>query len=474
MQGAGGPHQVLWIPPLGISFFLAEDGLELIMLPLTTFLGMLAVLASWRGIQERVGFFHFNLLWTHGGDGRRVPGRRPVPVLLLLGMMLVPMYFLIGIWGHERRVYAAIKFFIFTQASGLLMLVAILGCTSFTAAHGRLHLRLSQLLGTPHGRRPRPLADARLLRRLRGQAAGRAAAHLAARRPHRGADRRQRDPGRPAAQDRRVRHAPLRRAAFPAAAARSSRPSPWRWRVVGILYGAVLAFAQTDLKRLVAYTSVSHMGFVLLGVFAWNALALQGAVMQMVCHGLSTGGAVHPRRRAAGAPRTRATWIAWAACGQRAADGRRGHVLRHGLAGPAGPGQFRGRVPRAARRPGRWHAGWPCVAAAGLVSPRYYALWMMSSAPSMAKRPRPAFGRPGACETGIFAAADGGARVASASTAPALGDCQARESVTALSAGRGRRRGPEYAASGAQGPALGVNRATRAVPTAIAARGGAP
>ena len=76
---------------------------------------------------------------------------------------------------------------------------------------------------------------------------------------------------------------------FPAGRAAPSRRWRWSWRVVGILYGAVLAFAQTDLKRLVAYTSVSHMGFVLLGVFAWNALALQGAVMQMLCHGVSTG-----------------------------------------------------------------------------------------------------------------------------------------------------------------------------------------
>ena len=115
-----------WIPPLGIRFHLGIDGLSLLLILLTLGLGIMAVATSWSEITERVGFFHFNLLWTLAGT---------VGVFLALDLflffffwelMLVPMYFLIAIWGHEKRVYAAIKFFLFTQGSGLLMFVAIL------------------------------------------------------------------------------------------------------------------------------------------------------------------------------------------------------------------------------------------------------------------------------------------------------------------------------------------------------------
>ena len=128
-------------------------------------------------------------------------------------------------------------------------------------------------------------------------------------------------------------------------AAREFAPIAMTLGVVGILYGAVLAFAQTDLKRLVAYTSVSHMGFVLLGIFAWNELALQGAVMQMICHGLSTGalfmlvGALQERLH------TRDMRPHGRAVGDGAADGRGRPVLRHGVARAAGARQFRRRVP---------------------------------------------------------------------------------------------------------------------------------
>ncbi|HMI64586.1 MAG TPA: NADH-quinone oxidoreductase subunit M, partial [Cyclobacteriaceae bacterium] len=116
-----------WIPRFGIGFHLALDGLSLLMLLLTFFLGILSVLTSWKEIQYRVGFFHFNLLWVLAG----ITGVFLTMDLFLFyffwEVMLIPMYFLIGIWGHENRQYAAYKFFIFTQASGLLMLLAILG-----------------------------------------------------------------------------------------------------------------------------------------------------------------------------------------------------------------------------------------------------------------------------------------------------------------------------------------------------------
>ena len=135
VQGAWLAHlQVDWIEPLGISFFLAEDGLTVIMLALTFALGLLAVLASWRGITERVGAFHFVLLWTVAGLAGVFLALDLFLFYFFFEMMLIPMYFVIAVWGHERRVYAAIKFFLFTQVSGLLMLVAIV---ALYFIHGR-------------------------------------------------------------------------------------------------------------------------------------------------------------------------------------------------------------------------------------------------------------------------------------------------------------------------------------------------
>src|SRR5690606_1062559 len=116
-----------WIDRFGIGISVAADGLSLILLTLTFFLGVVSVITSWREIKYRTGFFHFNLLWVLAG----IAGVFVVMDLFLFyffwEVMLIPMYFLIGIWGHENRRYAAVKFFVFTQASGLMMLLAILG-----------------------------------------------------------------------------------------------------------------------------------------------------------------------------------------------------------------------------------------------------------------------------------------------------------------------------------------------------------
>lgn len=278
-----------WIPRFGISFHLALDGLSLLLVLLTVFLGLMAVGSSWTEINERVGFFHFNLLWTLAGV---------VGVFLALDLflffffwevMLVPMYFVIGIWGHERRVYAALKFFIFTQGSGLLMLVAILALVLVHYADtGALTFDYLDLLGTS-------MAPATALWIMLGFFVAFAVklpavplhpwlpdAHTEA----------------PTAGSVILAGILLKTGAygllrfvvplFPDAALRFA-PVAMALGAISILYGAVLAFAQRDFKRLVADSSISHMGFVLLGVFAWNELALQGAVMQMVAHGISTG-----------------------------------------------------------------------------------------------------------------------------------------------------------------------------------------
>jgi len=278
-----------WIDELGIQFHLGLDGLSLLLVLLTAFLGVMAVAASWTEIQDRVGLFHFHLMWVLAGI---------IGVFLALDLflfyffwelMLVPMYFLIGMWGHERRIYAAVKFFIFTQISGLLMLVAIV---SLYFVHGRATGTYTfdyvQLVGTPL----EPATAWWLMLGFFGAFAVKlpvVPVHTWLPDAHTEA---------PTAGSVVLASLLLKTGAYGLLrfvlplfrdAATAFAPVAIGLGVVGILYGAVLAFGQTDLKRLVAYTSVSHMGFVLLGVFAGTTLALQGAILQILCHGVSTG-----------------------------------------------------------------------------------------------------------------------------------------------------------------------------------------
>ena len=180
------------------------------------------------------------------------------------------------------------KFFLFTQLSGLLMLIAILAL--YFMHHqvtGLYTFDYSELLGTPLSRR-RAMDHAGIFGCVRGEVAGRTVSQLAAGCPFGGLHGREHHPGRTSSENWRVRIPEI----CPAAVSERCtgvRSGCSRARQVGILYGAIMAFAQTDLKRLVAYTSVSHLGFVLLGIFSWNPLAFQGAVMTMICHGFSTG-----------------------------------------------------------------------------------------------------------------------------------------------------------------------------------------
>ena len=123
-----------WIPLFGIQLHLALDGLSLLLLILTYFIGILAVLISWREISYKTGFFHFNILWILAGITGVFLSMDLFLFYFFWEVMLIPMYFLIGIWGHEKRIYASYKFFIFTQASGLLMFIAII---ALYLIHGR-------------------------------------------------------------------------------------------------------------------------------------------------------------------------------------------------------------------------------------------------------------------------------------------------------------------------------------------------
>ncbi len=277
-----------WIPRFGISFEMAMDGLSLLLLALTLLLGLIAVAASWSEIDFKPGLFQANLLWTLAGVCGVFLALDLFLFFLFWEVMLIPMYLLIAIWGHENRSVAAMKFFIFTQVSGLLMLLAIVILAwQGVAAGQQLSFSYFDLLGLqlegrlawvtmlgfflaftvklpgfpfhtwlPDAHTQAPTAGSVLLAGilLKTGAYG------------------------------------LLRFCIPLFPELSMQFAPVAMGlgVVGVIYGAVLAFGQTDFKRLVAYSSVSHMGFVLLGLYAWNTLALQGAVMQMVAHGVST------------------------------------------------------------------------------------------------------------------------------------------------------------------------------------------
>jgi NADH-quinone oxidoreductase subunit M len=278
-----------WIPRFGINFHLSMDGLTMLMLFLTFFIGLIAVLISWKEMQEKTGFFHFNILWILAGITGVFLSMDLFLFYFFWEVMLIPMYFLIGIWGNEKRINASYKFFLFTQASGLLMFLAILGLyLVHGSTTGIYTFDYQQLIGTqmsstmemllmlgflaaflvklpvvpfhswlPDTYTEAPMAGTLILSSVMSKTAAYGLLRFVI---------------------------PL----FPKAV-ESFAPIGMILGIVGILYGAKLAFAQTDLKRLVAWSSVNHMGFIVLGVFAVNELAYQGVIMQIIAHGVSTG-----------------------------------------------------------------------------------------------------------------------------------------------------------------------------------------
>ncbi|GAF56409.1 LOW QUALITY PROTEIN: NADH-ubiquinone oxidoreductase chain M [Psychrobacter sp. JCM 18901] len=282
---------VPWIPSFGISFHLALDGLSLMMVALTGLLGVAAVACSWNEIQRRVGFFHLNLLWSLGG----VIGVFLAIDLFLFfffwEMMLVPIYFLIAIWGHDvvgkTKEYAATKFFIYTQASGLIMLIGILVLVIISYAQkGVVSFNYNDLLGTSLGGWEYPI----MLCFFIGFAVKLPIVPFHGWLPDAHAQA-------PTAGSVDLAGVLIKTAAyglirfvlplFPVAS-QEFAPIAITLGTIGIFYGAWLAFMQTDMKRLLAYTSISHMGFVVLAIYAGTLLSLQGLMIQMLAHGLSS------------------------------------------------------------------------------------------------------------------------------------------------------------------------------------------
>jgi len=267
-----------------IEFHLGLDGLSLLLVLLTTFLTPLAILSTWSAIQERLKeFMAFFLLLEVGMVGVFL-AQDLFLFYIFWEFTLVPMYFLIGIWGGARRMYAAIKFFLYTMAGSILMLLAIiwLGLRGDTfsvpdlIAQGGIPANIQMWLfiafaaafaiKVPMWPLHSWLPDAHV------EAPTAASVILAGVLLKMGTYGFLRF------------NIPL----FPEAAVRFA---PWMalLAVIGILYGAAVSFAQKDVKKLVAYSSVSHLGFVMLGLFALNSQGIQGGILQMVNHGLSTG-----------------------------------------------------------------------------------------------------------------------------------------------------------------------------------------
>lgn len=273
-----------WIESWGISYALGLDGLSILMVLLTTFISMVAILSSWDAIHTQVKQYYIFMLLLEVGMLGVFLAQDLFLFYIFWEFTLVPMYFLIGIWGGQERVYASIKFFLYTMAGSLLMLLAILymgvtnktfslpalidGRSAFADVQNWLFLAFAVAFAIkvplfpfhswlPDAHTQAPTAGSIILAGvlLKMGTYGFMRFNL-----------------------------PL----FPEASQHYA-PTIAVLAIIGIIYGAIVSFAQTDVKKLVAYSSISHLGFVMLGIFSLTPAGIQGAILQGVNHGLSTG-----------------------------------------------------------------------------------------------------------------------------------------------------------------------------------------
>jgi proton-translocating NADH-quinone oxidoreductase, chain M len=281
-----------WIPTWGVRFTLGLDGIALMMVLLTTFIMPLTILGSWTSVRTKVHSYYALLLILTTGMLGAFLARDLFLFYVMWEVMLIPMYFIIGIWGGERRIYASLKFFVYTFLPSLLMLVAII----------YLGLHAQNAAGIPDFSYDHLLAVSSVTTKAAFWLFGAFFLAFAVKVPM--------FPFHTWLPDAHV-EAPtagsvilagimlkmgtfgfLRFALplFPGAAMNPTvRMIILVLAVIGIIYGALVAMVQPDFKKLVAYSSVSHLGFVMLGIFALTVQSVQGALMVMINHGISTG-----------------------------------------------------------------------------------------------------------------------------------------------------------------------------------------
>ena len=278
-----------WIQVPPIRYHLGVDGISLFLVLLTTFLTPISVVASWKSINHRVKEFFVMLLMLEVGVVGVFLSLDMFLFFLFWEVMLIPMAFLIGIWGHERRIYAAVKFVLYTMAGSILMLVGIIWLYNAT---GTFDLPTIQQLVASGTLSFGPRAEMLLFLAFFVAFAVKVPlfplhtwlpdAHVEA----------------PTAGSVMLAGVLLKmgtygmmRFCLPLFPEASRHAAPWvaALAIIGIIYGALVAMVQPNLKKLVAYSSVSHLGFVVLGIFAFRAISMQGAVYQMLAHGISTG-----------------------------------------------------------------------------------------------------------------------------------------------------------------------------------------
>lgn len=291
-DGSNAQYQMVeshsWIPGLGISYHLGIDGISVLLVLLTCFTMPLVFLSSWKSIGSRVKEFNICLLFLQTGMLGAFVALDMILFYLFYETMLIPMYLIVGIWGGNRRIYAAVKFFIYTMVGSLLMFLAILYLWKHTGTFD-LPLMLEKLRTT------QPLALTEQFWLFGAFTLSFAIkvplfplhtwlpdAHVEA----------------PTAGSVVLAGVLLKMGTyglirfavplFPQAALEFQPLLCWL-SLIGIIFGACMALVQDDIKKLIAYSSVSHLGFVVLAIFVFDATAITGSVMQMVNHGLSTG-----------------------------------------------------------------------------------------------------------------------------------------------------------------------------------------
>jgi len=283
-----GPH--LDAPQTWINYHLGVDGISMFLVILTAFLTVVSILCSWKSIDKRVKEFFIMILLLEVGVVGVFLSLDLFLFFLFWEVMLIPMYFLIGIWGHDRRIYATIKFVLYTMSGSILMLIGILWLYNATGTFDLPSIQLA----LQHGGLVLPRSTETLLFLAFFVAFAIKVplfpfhtwlpdAHVEA----------------PTAGSVILAGVLLKMGTygmirfclplFPDAAKRFATPIAVL-AIIGIIYGALVALVQPNLKKLVAYSSVSHLGFVVLGIFAFQTVSMQGAVFQMLAHGISTGG----------------------------------------------------------------------------------------------------------------------------------------------------------------------------------------